>query len=97
MDKKIRDSTAFISKTYIQTYRERDVRQLVNIGDLAAFQSFMKVCAGLCGQQLNMGTVETELSVSVPTVKRWLSVLETSFAVFFQNFAESLPACPSRI
>lgn len=71
--------------SYIQTYLERDVRQLLNVGDLASFQSFMKVCAGMCAQQFNMSTVATELGVSVPTVKRWLSVLETSFAVFLQR------------
>ncbi len=85
--------------SYIQTYLERDVRQLLNVGDLATFQSFMKVCAGLCGQQFNMSTVATELAVSVPTVKRWLSVLETSFAVFLQrpyyrNFQKRLVKAP---
>lgn len=85
--------------SYIQTYLERDVRQLLNVGDLSTFQSFMKVCAGMSGQQLNMTAISVEIGVSVPTVKRWLSVLETSFAVFLQrpyyrNFQKRLVKTP---
>jgi predicted AAA+ superfamily ATPase len=85
--------------SYLQTYLERDVRQLLNVGDLATFQSFMKICAGMCGQQFNMSTIAIEIGVSVPTVKRWLSVLETSFAVFLQrpyyrNFQKRLVKTP---
>ncbi len=76
--------TLFYS-SYLQTYLERDVRQLIAIGDLRLFQSFMKVCAGLTGQQFNMSAIANELDVSVPTVKRWVSLLETSFAVFLQQ------------
>jgi len=85
--------------SYLQTYLERDVRQLLNVGDLATFQSFMKVCAGMCGQQFNLSSIAIEIGVSVPTVKRWLSVLETSFGVFLQrpsyrNFQKRLVKTP---
>jgi len=80
---------------YIQTYLERDVRQISNIGDLTSFQAFMKLCASSTGQLLNMNRMATDLGVSMPTVKRWLSVLEASFIIFllppyFRNFRKRI-------
>lgn len=68
---------------YLQTYLERDVRLLKNVGDLSQFARFMRLCAGRTGQPLNMSTLATDTGVSVNTVKAWLSVLEASYLVFF--------------
>lgn len=76
---------------YIQTYLERDVRTLKNVGDLTLFARFMRLCAGRIGQPLNMSNLATDVGVAVNTIKAWLSVLEASYIIFMlppfhQNF-----------
>jgi predicted AAA+ superfamily ATPase len=61
---------------------ERDVRTLVNIGDLETFDRFVKLCAGRIGQLLNYSSVATDCGVAVDTARRWISILKTSFIVF---------------
>ncbi|MFO7821240.1 MAG: ATP-binding protein [Lentisphaeria bacterium] len=68
--------------SYIQTYLERDVRRLRNIGDLVQFQNFLKVTALRSGQLFNLKNVGTTLGLSGNTVKAWLSVLEASGLIF---------------
>ncbi|MBI4656227.1 MAG: ATP-binding protein [Elusimicrobia bacterium] len=68
--------------SYISTYLERDVRNLAHIGDFQQFETFLKVCASLTGQILNMSDISRDLGVSVPTIKRWLSVLETGYQIY---------------
>lgn len=67
---------------YTFTYVERDVRQIINIGDLATFQAFLKSCAGRIGQVLNYTSLGNDLSVSYQTIKRWISLLEASYIIF---------------
>ncbi len=67
---------------YIQTYIERDVRQITNIGDINSFRQFIKVCAARSGQIINMSEIGNDISVSYKTVKRWLSILEASYVIF---------------
>lgn len=79
------DNTApanFFFDSYIQTYIERDVRMLKNVGDLSAFGKFMRLCAGRVGQPLNLSSLATDTGVAPNTVKAWLSVLEASYLVF---------------
>lgn len=68
--------------SYLQTYLERDIRTIYNIGDLRDFQRFVRLLAARCGQQLNMSEFSRDLGVSVPTVKSWLSILEASRVVY---------------
>ena len=86
-------------RNYITTYVERDVRQLLNVGDLTNFQRFIKVCAGRIGQITNFSSMANELSVSYHTIQSWLSILETSFITFriypyFKNFNKRLIKSP---
>jgi uncharacterized protein len=86
-------------KFYINSYIERDVRQLQNIGDLSLFQKFMGLCAGRIGQIVSLSSLSDDLGVSVPTVKRWLSVLEASYIIFllqpsYKNFSKRLIKSP---
>lgn len=67
---------------YYTTYIERDVRSLVNLKDLQAFQMFIRLAAGLIGQEFNASALSVEVGVSVPTIKNWLSVLSTSYMVY---------------
>lgn len=67
--------------SYVQTYLERDVRSLRQVGDLISFQSFLRALAARAGQLLNLTDVARDLGVAVNTAKAWLSVLEATFQV----------------
>jgi len=67
--------------SYVQTYLERDVRSLRQVGDLLSFQSFLRALAARTGQLLNLTDVARDLGVAVNTAKAWLSVLEATFQV----------------
>jgi len=68
--------------SYIQTYIERDVRSIKNIGDLSTFQRFVKLCAGRSGQLLNLSSLGNEVGINYKTVASWITILEASFIVF---------------
>lgn len=68
--------------SYVQTYLERDIRSLYDIGSLREFHRFMQLLAIRCSQMLNMSSFATDLGVSVTTIKRWLSVLEAGRILF---------------
>ncbi len=67
---------------YFQTYLERDVRDLTQVGDLEAFGRFVRLCAGRAGGLLNLSGLGNDCGVSHDTARRWLSVLEASFVTF---------------
>ncbi len=72
---------------YVDTYLERDVRSLSNIGNLATFHRFVQLCAGRSGTLLNFSTLATDCGISQSTAKRWISVLEASYiTVFIYSF-----------
>ena len=85
--------------SYIQTYLERDVRALRQIGDLALFQNFLRALAARCGQLLNLSDVGRDLGVTLNTAKVWLSVLEATYQVlvlrpYFANIGKRLVKTP---
>ncbi len=85
--------------SYINTYVERDVRQLINVGNLNTFQKFLLLCAGRIGQLLNLSDIATNCGISIPTATKWLSVLEASYIVFrlqphFTNFNKRITKTP---
>jgi predicted AAA+ superfamily ATPase len=67
---------------YVETYVERDLRQIINVNDLSAFRNFLRLCAGHVGQLVNFSSFGNQIGISYNTVKKWLSVLETSFVIF---------------
>ncbi len=84
---------------YIATYVERDVRVMLNIGDLARFTRFIRLCAGRIGQLLNKSSLATEVGVSIPTIESWLSVLEASYILYrlepnFNNYNKRIVKTP---
>ena len=96
-DEKQQPLTAY--RHYLQTYVERDIRQLINIKDLSAFQKFMVVCAGRVGQLINYDSIASEIGVSNNTIKEWFSILEASFIVirlqpYFANINKRLIKTP---
>jgi predicted AAA+ superfamily ATPase len=63
---------------YIQTYLERDLRQIINVTNLRDFQRLIRACAMRTGQLVNFSNLAKDVGVSANTVKSWLNVLETS-------------------
>jgi predicted AAA+ superfamily ATPase len=85
--------------SYVATYIERDVRQVLNIQDMGVFQRFLRLCAGRSGQLLNLSALAGEAGVSHSTARAWLSVLESSDLVFLlppyhRNFGKRLVKTP---
>ncbi|MCF7977618.1 MAG: ATP-binding protein [Chromatiaceae bacterium] len=66
---------------YLATYIQRDVRQIINVGDLQGFMTFVRLCAGRCAQEINLSALGADAGVSHNTARAWLSVLETSFVL----------------
>lgn len=80
-----------VTQNYYNTYIERDVRQILNVKNLNAFQTFIRLCAGRVGTEFNASALSNEIGVSVPTIKEWLSVLEASYVVFrLQPFSRNI-------
>ncbi|MBM3288632.1 MAG: ATP-binding protein [Candidatus Hydrogenedentes bacterium] len=75
-----RDRTLFYS-SYLQTYLQRDVRDLAQVGDQQVFVRFVRACAARTAQLLNLSELARDVDVSVKTAKAWLSILEASFQV----------------
>lgn len=85
--------------SYVATYIERDVRHVLNVKDMAAFQRFLRLCAGRTGQLLNLSALAGETGISHSTARAWLSVLESSDLVFLlppyhRNFGKRLVKTP---
>ena len=86
-------------RDYYKTYVERDVRQLINVGDTLAFERFIRLLAGRVGQLLNISSLANDVGVSQPTASKWLSTLEASFIVFrvgpyHRNFGKRITKSP---
>ena len=84
---------------YFQTYLQRDVRSLAQVGDLEAFRLFVLLCAGRAGQLLNLASLGNDCGISHQTARRWLSMLEASFITFrlmphHENFNKRLVKRP---
>ena len=84
---------------YILTYVERDVRQMVNVRDLGAFETFLRLCAGRCGQLLNLSGLAADCGITHNTARSWLSVLEASYIIatlqpHHRNFSKRIVKSP---
>ena len=85
--------------SYIQTYVDRDVRMIKNIGDINAFIQFTQLCAGRIGQLLNYASLANDAGISPNTAKSWLSILESSYILYrlqpyHRNFNKRLVKSP---
>ncbi len=93
------DDPGFWYSGYYQTYVERDVREIVNVGDLEIFGRFVRLCAGRNGQILNLTSLGNDCGITHTTAARWLSILESSFLVrllrpYHANFGKRLIKSP---
>ncbi len=86
-------------ENYILTYVERDVRNLLRVKNLRLFASFLKMVASQSGQLMSYANISNSIGVSVPTIKEWISILETSGLIFilppyFENFSKRIVKTP---
>jgi uncharacterized protein len=85
--------------SYIQTYIERDVRQIQQLFDVTLFQRFLKLCAARVGQLINITSLANDCGITFVTARGWLSLLEMSYIIFllqpyYKNFNKRLTKSP---
>lgn len=96
-DKKV--SCDIFYRSYIQTYIQRDVRDLLQISDDTAFSRFLRVLAARTGRLLNFSDIARDVDINHKTAKAWLSILETSGLVYllqpyYSNLTKRLVKTP---
>lgn len=86
-------------RSYLQTYVERDVRQMINVKDQLKFETFLRLCAGRIGNLVNASSLANDVGADTKTIQHWLSILEASFIVkrlppYFENIGKRLVKTP---
>jgi predicted AAA+ superfamily ATPase len=89
----------FFYSSYVQTYLQRDIRDLARVGDEMAFLRFLRAAAARTGQMLNIADLARDADVAFNTAKSWLSVLQASNVVYllepyFNNLTKRLVKTP---
>lgn len=84
---------------YLDTYLTKDVRTLTQIGDIRDFRKLIQLLAANVSQLLDYTQYANDIGVSVPTIKRWISVLEASYIIFllppyYENFGKRIIKSP---
>jgi predicted AAA+ superfamily ATPase len=86
-------------KSFIQTYVERDIRQLEAVRDYRSFEMFVNLCAAFHAQEFRPAKLAGECGVSQPTIASWSKLLETSYMTvmlppFFKNYGKRIIKAP---
>ncbi len=86
-------------QSYIQTFLQRDVRQIINVSSLSDFDRFLRLFAGRVGSLFDIQSLANDLGISRDTIKRWISVLETAMVIYrlepyFENFGKRIIKAP---
>lgn len=89
----------FLYPSYVKTYLEPDVRDLLNVKDMRLFNMFLKLCAGRIGSVFNASEIAGEIGVSSKTIQAWVSILQASYVVYllppyFENSRKRLTKSP---
>ncbi len=84
---------------YFDTYLNKDISAVMQIGDRRDFRRLVKLLAARAAEQLNLSSLAKEVGVSVPTIKRWVSVLEACYVVFllppfYENYGKRIVKAP---
>ena len=84
---------------YVTTYIERDVRNILRVGDLSNFQRFLALCAGRTGQLMNLAQLGADAGIAQSTARAWMSVLEATYIVklipgWYGNISKRLVKAP---
>lgn len=85
--------------SYLQTYLERDIRTVYEIGSLREFQKFLQLLATRCSQILNLSSLASDIGISVNTIKKWISILEATQLIYllnpyYRNFGKRITKSP---
>ena len=85
--------------SYLQTYLERDLKEMFQIEKISLFYKFLQLCAARTGQILNYSDLANNCEISVSTAKKWISILETSWQIYllkpyYNNFSKRLIKTP---
>lgn len=85
--------------SYFQTYLERDIRAIYDIGSLREFQRFLKIFTARCSQILNLSQLANDVGVAVNTIKKWVSILEASNIIYllypyYKNLGKRITKSP---
>lgn len=91
--------TDLFYESYITTYIERDIRDLLKIRNLDKFDRFLRLCAGRVSGEFNASSLATEVGVSSTTIAEWLSILNASYITYtlypyFMNIGKRLTKTP---
>ncbi|MBR4155710.1 MAG: ATP-binding protein [Bacteroidales bacterium] len=94
-----KNKAEFFYSSYVKTYLEKDVRDLLNVQNQMQFMRFMKLCAARIGSVFNASELAAEVGVDVKTITRWLSVLQASYIVtllppYYENISKRLIKSP---
>ncbi len=94
-----RNIAKFLYPSYVKTYLERDVRDLLNVKDMRQFSIFLKLCAGRIGSVFNATELANEVGVSSKTIQSWTSILQASYVLYllppyFENTRKRLTKSP---
>ncbi len=94
-----RNIPKFLYPSYVKTYLDKDVRDLLQVKDLMQFHTFIRLCAGRIGSLFKVSELANEIGVSAHTVTAWLSVLQASYIVvllppYFENSRKRLTKTP---
>ncbi len=86
-------------KSYINTYIERDVRQIINITSTRSFNQFLRALTARSGQIINRSDIAKDIGISTKTVSNWLSIMEASNQItilepYFANLNKRLVKSP---
>lgn len=92
-------STDIFFSSYVQTYLQRDVKDLTQVGDELAFLRFLSCVAARTGQMVNYAEMAKDTGISPPTAKHWLSILISSGIVvlvepYFNNTLKRMIKSP---
>ncbi len=86
--------------SYVNTYLQRDIRDLTQVGDEMAYMRFMVCCAARTSQIVNYSELAKDVGISAPTAKQWLSILVSSGIVtlvepYFNNALKRIIKAPN--
>lgn len=94
-----KNKAKFLYPSYVKTYLDKDVRDLIQVKDQTMFNTFLKLCAGRIGSIFNASELANDIGVSSKTISSWLSVLEASYIIFrlqpyYENTGKRLTKSP---
>lgn len=89
----------FFYPSYIKTYLEKDVRDLLAVKNMTQFNIFLKLCAGRIGSVFNASELANEVGVTSVTIQSWVSILQASYVLYllppyFENSRKRLTKAP---